>query len=208
VTQQAAVRQALERAKALGFLGPGPVEEHLTHAQAYQAAVPGPFAGAAADLGSGGGVPALPLALAWPDSTWVLLERSERRAAFLDDAVRTLGLAGRVEVRAEPAERAGRDPELRGSLQLVVARSFGVPAVVAECAAPLLEAGGHLVVSEPPSPDLARWPSDDLARLGLGPARLVTSPTGTVALLHQTTPCPTRYPRTEGKPSKAPLFRS
>jgi 16S rRNA (guanine527-N7)-methyltransferase len=207
VTQQAAVRQVLERAKALGFLGPGPVEEHLTHARAYQSAVPAPFAGAAADLGSGGGVPALPLALAWPASTWVLIERSERRAAFLEDAVRSLGLAERIEVLTEPAERAGRDPELRAGLRLVVARSFGAPAVVAECAAPLLEPGGHLVVSEPPSPDLGRWPTDALARLGLGPARLVTSPTGTVALLEQITPCPTRYPRTEGKPAKAPLFR-
>ena len=201
------MQQVLERAKALGFLGPGAVSEHLEHAQAYEAACDGAFTGRAADLGSGGGVPALPLALAWPASTWVLIDRSERRAAFLEDAVRTLGISDRVQVRNEPAERSGRDLELRGQLHLVVARSFGPPGTAAECAAPLLALGGLLVVSEPPSPSTARWPTDELARLGLGPARLLTTSTGTIAVLEQRTPCPDRYPRTEGKPAKAPLFR-
>lgn len=208
VSGQGDLPAVLERAKALGFLGPGPVQDHLDHAQAYRAALPAPFEALAADLGSGGGVPALALALAWPRSSWVLVERSERRAGFLHDAVRQLRLSSRVEVRNEPAEAAGRDPELRAGCSMVVARSFGPPAVVAECAAPLLDAGGLLVVSEPPDASTDRWPSPELLRLGLGPARLVTTPHGTVALLEQRTPCPDRYPRTEGKPAQNPLFRA
>src|SRR5581483_4448045 len=98
---------------------------------------------------SGGGLPGLPLALAQPSRAWVLLECVTTRARFLAQAVITLGLTERVAVVAERAEDAGRGP-LRGGFDAVIARSFGAPAVTAECAAPFLEAGGVLVVASPP----------------------------------------------------------
>ncbi|OWY60784.1 hypothetical protein B7486_67305, partial [cyanobacterium TDX16] len=58
-----AVLEVLERAKGLGFLGKGPVAQHVQHAVTYAAAVPDPGTGWVADLGTGGGIPALPLAL-------------------------------------------------------------------------------------------------------------------------------------------------
>ena len=65
------------------------------------------------------------------------------------------------------AEDAGRDAEWRGGFDLVTARSFGAPAVVAECGAPFLRVGGRLVVSEPPSDGPTRWPVEGLAAVGL-----------------------------------------
>ena len=57
--------------------------------------------------------------------------------------------------RRPAAEAAGHDPLLRGQFDLVTARSFGRPAVTAECAAPFLRREGLLVVSEPPdSPEI------------------------------------------------------
>lgn len=195
----------LERARALGFLGPGPVAEHLAHARAYAVAL-GPVAGRVADLGSGGGVPALPLAVAWPGTRWLLVERGQRRAAFLEEAVRSLGLGDRVVVHAGPAEALGRDPSARASFHLVVARSFGPPAVVAECAAPLLQVGGRLAVSEPPEPDPARWPTTALAELGLGPAERAEHEDGAVVVLRQERPAPTAVPRSPGRPAKRPRW--
>ena len=65
------------------------------------------------------------------------------------------------------AESAARRPELEGSFELVVARSFGRPAVTAECAARFTTLGGWLIVSEPPTEDpIERWPSGPLAELG------------------------------------------
>ena len=204
------LRDLLRESRQRGFLGPGPVEGHLDHARAF--AVVRPDAPALAlDLGAGGGLPGLVLAATvWPDTRWRFLDGNLRRTAFLTEAVEALGLVDRVEVRCDRAEAVGREPGWRGSVDLVVARSFGAPAVTAECAAPFLRSGGELLVSEPPDADpAARWPSSGLAELGLGPARLEVVPGRTpthLVRMVQEQPCSDRYPRRVGMPSKRPLF--
>ncbi|MGZ4710399.1 MAG: RsmG family class I SAM-dependent methyltransferase, partial [Acidimicrobiales bacterium] len=141
----------LERSRDLGFLGPGPVEPHIEHARRFSAALTGPRPARALDLGSGGGLPGLVLILAWPSTVWCLLDANQRRTDFLTDAVDELGVADRVTVVRGRAEEVAHDPAHRGRFDLVVARSFGKPAVTAECAAGFLVVGGMLVVSEPPS---------------------------------------------------------
>ena len=197
----------LEEARERGFLGPGPVEPHLEHAAGFaEALAPAAPPHSAVDLGSGGGVPGLVLACAWPGSSWVLVEAHRRRAAFLEEAAVQLGCAERVRVVAERAELVGRDPAHRGSSPLVVARSFGPPGVTAECGAPLLALGGALVVSEPPGGDGARWPAAGLARLGAVPERVAHTAKGTFQLIRQAAACPERYPRRVGVPTKRPIF--
>ena len=112
------------------------------------------------------------------------------------------------------AEACGRREDLRGAFGGVLARSFGRPAVVAECAAPLLEVGGFLVVSEPPRPaEVAhalepggtRWPAEELEALGLVPLGVVHEGFDYMTL-RQVTACPDRFPRRDGVPAKRPLF--
>lgn len=197
--------EQLERARTLGFLGPGPVEPHRLHAEraavALAALDPGLAEAPCLDLGSGGGLPGLVLALRWPRSRWVLLDANERRTTFLAEAVEALDLADRVTVVRSRAEVAGRDPSLREAFALVTARSFGAPAVTAECGAPFLRAGGWLAVSEPPEPDPARWPADGLAELGL-----VLVERDSWAILRREGPLPDRLPRRDGLPAKRPLW--
>lgn len=182
----------------MGFLGPGPVEGHLTHAEGFRQAWVGPPPDSTVDLGSGGGVPGLPLALAWPAAAWVLVEANGRRARFLVHAVRALGIDDRVRVRAERAEVVGRDPAERGRHQAVIARGFGPPAVTVECGAAFLAVGGRLLTSEPP--EERPWPAAPLAELGLA----VQGRHGGVMVLEQRAPCPDRFPRRA--PAKRPLF--
>jgi 16S rRNA (guanine527-N7)-methyltransferase len=197
----------LEEARDRGFLGPGPVGAHLEHALGFAEALAlDAPPRSAVDLGSGGGVPGLVLALAWPGSSWTLVEAHRRRASFLGDAAAQLGCSARVRVVAERGEVVGRDLAHRGSYPLVVARSFGPPAVTAECAAPLLAPGGILVVSEPPAGDGARWLASGLALLGAVPERVAHTTKGTFQLIRQVAPCPERYPRRVGVPAKRPLF--
>ncbi|HEY1908575.1 MAG TPA: RsmG family class I SAM-dependent methyltransferase, partial [Myxococcaceae bacterium] len=90
------LRQILEEARAAGFLGPGPVDTHLRHAEGFVAVCrrlwpDGPTPPVLLDLGSGGGLPGLVVATHWPEATLVLLDAQRRRTAFLSDAVRRLG---------------------------------------------------------------------------------------------------------------------
>lgn len=165
-----------------------------------------PGAARCLDLGSGAGLPGLPLALRWPATSWALLESGGRRCAALREAVAALALGARVVVVEARAEEAGRDPDLRATFDLVTARAFGAPAVTAECGAPFLRAGGRLAVSEPPAPAPARWPSTGLAQLGLAAAAPVAIGTVHLQVLEQRRPCPDRFPRRTGVPAKRPLF--
>jgi 16S rRNA (guanine527-N7)-methyltransferase len=204
----AAVASELERvladARDRGFLGPGRVEDHIEHARGFALASGLDAPAAIADLGSGGGVPALVAALDWPDARVVMIERSQRRAAFLIDAVARLGLGPRVTVRAEPAEGVGRDPALRGTVDVVLARSFGPPSVTAECGAPLLRVDGVLLVSEPPEVASERWDGAGLALLGLVDEGAVRPLHAGFRRLRQVTLCGERFARRA--PGKRPLF--
>ncbi len=198
----------LAQARQLGFVGPGDLAPHVDHSLGFLAAVPHPPA-TALDLGSGGGLPGLVLVLAWPTTTWVLVDASARRTAFLAEAVEQLGVGDRVEVLRGRAETLAQEARWRASQELVVARSFGPPAVVAECAAGFLAVGGRLVVSEPPDPAPAdRWPATGLALLGQRPAAAVTRPdhAGHFQVVEQVEPCPPQFPRRDGVPAKRPLF--
>ena len=194
----------LEDARTYGFLGPGEAAAHRRHAEGFLALLEGEDVASAVDLGSGGGVPGLVLALALPTSRWVLLDAMAKRTAFLVDAVVRLGLGDRVAVRTERAETSGRDPELRGRHDAVVARGFAGPAVTAECAAPLLRPGGVLLVSEPPG-GADRWPAGPLSEVGLAEDRRTDGPPALVRL-RRVSSVPERYPRRVGVPGKRPLW--
>jgi 16S rRNA (guanine527-N7)-methyltransferase len=200
----------LDRARTLGFLGPGPVAGHIDHARAFEAAwhlqheAP-PVA--LLDLGAGGGVPGLVLGCDWPGSRTVLLDAAQRRCDFLTVAIEELGLVESAEVYHDRAEAAARTPALEGAFDLVTARSFGQPAVTAECAARFLAPGGVLIVSEPPDGQRThgRWSHDGLSLLGLGPA-VPTSGEPHLVVIPRRQACPAQYPRRDGVPSKRPLF--
>ena len=133
------------------------------------------------------------------------MESQLRRVDHLVSACRRLELTDRVEVVHGRAEDLGRDPGRRGTADVVTARSFGPPAVVAECATPLLRVGGRLLVSEPPDAH-ERWPADGLAILGLSPAEPREADGYGFAEAVQAGLCPPEYPRRAGIPAKSPIF--
>ncbi len=208
VDQGALLVEVLEDARTRGYLGPDPVERHLEHSASLADAI-GAFEGTFLDLGSGAGVPGLVLAVRWPQARGVLLESQHRRCALLETAVVRLGVEARVRVRCGRAERLARDQELRGTVDIVVARSFGRPAVTAECAVGFLKAGGRLVVSEPPegtTSERERWPVLGLRELGLGPAVPVRSEGAGAVVMTADGPPDDRWPRGDGRPTKSPLW--
>lgn len=164
------------------------------------------------DVGSGSGVPGLPLAIARPGWKVALVESERRKAAFLDEARRALGLADRVTVHAERAEALARDPDHREAYGCAVVRAVGSVATCLELTLPLVRVGGRAVLYRGPSN-----PDEELAEaravaplLGGGEPLVVarTLPSGAARRLlavPKLAPAPERYPRRPGIPAKRPL---
>ena len=207
---RARLTRVLETARAKGFLGPGPVEPHLDHALGFVDCI-APEAAIVVDLGSGGGLPGLVLALARPLVQVRFIDASQRRCAHLGLAVGTLGIQQRCTVHWGRAETLARDPGLRAASDAVTARSFGGPAVTAECAVAFLRVGGALVVSEPPTisadEGATRWPSEELEALGFAPPSFEASHGAGFAVLRKVAPTAERWPRRDGMPTKRPIWR-
>lgn len=97
------------------------------------------------DLGSGGGFPGLPLALALPVQRALLVEPIAKKARFLETVVAAVGAADSVEVAAVRAEALAADPSHRRRWSAVTARGVASLADLVELAFPLLAPGGVLV---------------------------------------------------------------
>jgi 16S rRNA (guanine527-N7)-methyltransferase len=195
----------LGEAQARGLLGPGPVAEQVRHSRVLAGLVGAPPE-SLLDLGSGAGIPGLVLALDWPASPVVLLDSHRRACTYLDEAVERLELGRRVRVACGRAEELARKPDLRAAFDLVVARSFGPPAVTAECAVGFLRPGGRLAVSDPPREEPGRWSAVGLEQLGLSGPTIRKAEGATVAVMEATEPAADRWPRRPGIPAKRPLW--
>jgi 16S rRNA (guanine527-N7)-methyltransferase len=199
-----AVLRWLGEARDLGFLGPGPVEDHLLHSEGFVRALADLEVATLIDLGSGGGVPGLLLAARRSAATVVLIDSHQRRTAFLE---RCAGeMSPPPQVVTGRAEQLAHDPTWRHSADVVVARSFGPPAATAECATGFLRRGGFLLVSEPPDAPDFRWPVDGLERLGLRRHDVVTMGAAHIRRLEQVRTCDPTVPRRVGRPKTAPMW--
>lgn len=155
---------ALSAMQARGAIGEASLERAIAHAEQFVAALPLSVR-SVADLGSGGGLPGLVIAVRRPELRVTLVERRHSRADLLSRAVRALELVNRVTVVADDV-RVVADEAPR-SFDAVTARSFAAPAITARWAGALLREGGVLVVSEPPDDPTDRWPSAVLRAAGL-----------------------------------------
>ena len=138
---RAYARALVEDSDLLGLLGPREMPKLWTRHILNSAVVgevfePGELV---ADVGSGAGLPGIPLAIARPDVDFVLIEPMERRSNWLAEQVTALGL---TNVRVERA-RAEEIPG--GAFDVVTARAVSALPKLLRMTVPLLRAGGRLV---------------------------------------------------------------
>lgn len=113
------------------------IERHLIESLALKPYVAGP---AAADVGSGGGLPGVPLAVCLPEIAFTLIESRRKRASFLRHVATELGLEN-VEVAHARAEEVTSGP-----FDTVLARAVAPPMELLAVTRPLLARGGRLVL--------------------------------------------------------------
>jgi 16S rRNA (guanine527-N7)-methyltransferase len=160
------------------------------------------------DVGSGGGLPGLPLKIARPDLELTLIEADQDKAAFLVHACAALGLEG-VEVVARRAEEAGHDPRLREAFDVAVARALAPMPVLAELCLGLVRVGGRLLAQKTQGEDSGAG-GHAIEVMGGAPAVIRAAPSaarrsGTVVVIDKVRPTPAVYPRRPGVPSRKPL---
>ena len=163
------------------------------------------------DIGSGAGLPGIPLKMLRPDFRVCLLEPRLKRAAFLRKVVDALGLT-EVEVLSRRAEDAAHTPGYRDGFDLATVRAVSDLPVLLEYGLPFLRKDGILICYKGPSV------TGELAgallvcpQLGgsLNAVRDYLLPGGvgrrTLVLFRKTGNTPAKFPRKAGIPEKRPL---
>jgi 16S rRNA (guanine527-N7)-methyltransferase len=163
------------------------------------------------DLGSGAGLPGLPMKIARPHLELTLLDATAKKTSFLRELLTELELAD-VRLLTGRAEDLGRDPEHRAAYDTVVARAVAPLAALVELALPFLRLGGTLAS---PKGSAAQREASEAARAlnELGGAVVSAEPLDTpggahrqtLILVEKTRPTPDKYPRRTGVPQKRPL---
>ena len=105
-------------------------------------------AGSLADLGTGAGLPGIPLALAKPGLQVTLVESNGKKARFLREAVRTLGLAN-----ARVAESRAEALDEPGAYDAITARALATLPLIIALGGHLLKPGGRLLAMKGAVPD-------------------------------------------------------
>lgn len=164
-----------------------------------------------ADLGSGGGLPAIPLAIARHTHRYTLIEATGKKAAFLERVAAELALQ-HVSVVNDRAENVGQTAEHRQKYDIVTCRATGPMNVLLELALPLLKTGGTLLAMKGPKADAELAVCGDaLDTLGAGDVNVFEAyPEGSerntvVVCVQKESPTPKTYPRRPGIPKQSPL---
>ena len=166
-------------------------------------------AGVIADLGTGAGIPALPLAIALPDARMHLVESVSRRTTFLARAIDACAIGDRCEIVVERAEgwREGL-----GRCDVVTSRALARLDVVLEYCAPLLNLGGVAVAwkgSLDGGEREAGARAAELLGMELLEERRVVPFAGArdrrLVIARKVQETPERFPRREGMARKKPL---
>lgn len=141
-----------------------------------------PAGGRLVDIGSGGGLPGIPLAIARPDLLVTLVESTQKKAAFLSAIATALGLSN-VNVYAERAEALVTGP-LRGTFDVVTARAVARLVQLVPMTAPFAKSGGRLLlIKGQKANEEVTEAARVLVKLKTAHVKTIVTPTGRIVVL-------------------------
>ena len=163
------------------------------------------------DLGTGAGFPGIPMAIAYPELQFTLIDSLNKRIKFLQEVVDAIGLTNVTLVHGR-AEEVGRNKNYRESFDLVVSRAVANIATLSEYCLPLVKIGGYFISFK--SGDI----KDEIKSSGSAVKKLggnmhnpnyfslpETDISRSFIIIDKEKATPKAYPRKAGTPSKEPL---
>ena len=163
------------------------------------------------DLGTGGGLPGIPIKVIWPQVSLSLVDGTWKKVRFLIEVLETMGLANARALQGR-AEDLALQPAHRGQYDLVVARALARLPTLLEYAIPWLRIGGLLLAYKGPDFPAEFQDAQQALRLLKAevdrvipikiPGRNVTR---LVVVIRKLAKTPRRYPRPQGLPRRVPL---
>lgn len=164
-----------------------------------------------ADIGSGGGLPGLPLAISNPDTSFLLVDSVKKKMKCTENMIEALGLSN-VKTLSERLELIGQNPEYREQFDIVVARALAPLPVLLELAMPLVKLGGVFVAMK--GPKYLEEINDavdamELLKVNIPRVERYELPDDSgkrnLLIFNKQKPTPIKYPRKIGVPNKKPL---
>jgi 16S rRNA (guanine527-N7)-methyltransferase len=160
-----------------------------------------PPGSALVDIGSGGGVPGIVIAILRPDLSVTLIDSDQRKSGFLVHVAGLLRLQ-KVRVEAIRAEDAGRREDMREQFDVATSRATAPPPVLCELALPLLRVGGGLSALVAHAPGACSSCTTAASACGGG---VPEAPDRGVLTVRKIAPTPDGYPRRAGTPNRHPI---
>ena len=189
------------------------LERHFLESLSVVEALPDGTADGASfvDIGSGAGLPGIPLAIAFPNARGVLVDSRAKKVEVLESAIRRLGLHNLRAVHGR-AETVGRRADMRERFDFVFARAVAKMPALAELALPFCRVGGRVAVHKTESAD-AELRSAERAIAEMGGSGIVRARPSVggrdsrriLAIIDKTARSPSHYPRKPGIPQKRPV---
>jgi len=164
-----------------------------------------------ADLGTGGGLPGIPLAILFPDTSFTLVDSVQKKIRCVEEFTSRLKL-NNINCLSDRLEAIGQDKKYREQFDLVIARAIAPLPVLLELALPLVKKGGLFIAMKGPGyKEEINEAANALKQLRIGLPKVekyeLPEGIGTHYLLmfRKNKPTPSIYPRRTGIPNKNPL---
>ncbi len=178
-----------------------------------QLVFPSPEDASLLDIGTGAGFPAIPLKIAFPSLQVTMIDSLGKRVGFLERVIAELGLSG-IRAFHGRAEDLARDAGHRESYDYVVSRAVAHMSVLAEYCLPYVRCGGYFIAYK--SQEFLNGTEREESANAVGllggtieEVRQICLPDSDaqrcLVFIKKEKPCPKKYPRKAGLPSKEPL---
>jgi 16S rRNA (guanine527-N7)-methyltransferase len=164
------------------------------------------------DIGTGGGLPGVPLAITRPDLRFTLLDATGKKVRFLEGCIEALGLSGSVRAIQDRAETLGHRGPHREHYDLAISRAIGHMSEVLEYSLPLVRVGGRVLAMKGPRAEQELEEAGDaLSILGGGELEVFDAYPESfdndlvIISVTKDRPTPKGYPRAPGTPKGSRL---